>query len=190
MLVNLRSTRMGFKMTKNKKQESVPEESPEQTIEEQEITLETQVVSLTEQLQRAQAELINYRKRIEQQQRDMIQFAGERTIKKFLPVLDNFDMALKHTSNPEEFVVGVQMIAKQFRDALTDEGISSPDLVGQKFDSSIAEAIEIVADETKEHNTVAQEITKAYVLKNKVLRHAKVVVVNNNSEEKTDEKSE
>ncbi len=148
--------------------------------------LQKQIAELTDLLQRTRAEFANYQKRMEDQQKIQEKFRAEQIIQKFIPIYDNFTLAMSHTDNPQECVAGVQMIRQQFWDVLANEGIKKLDLNGKLFDPRIAEAIQITTDETKEDNIIVKEITKAYLLHDKVIRHAKVVVNKKNRESEPD----
>jgi len=96
-------------------------------------------------------------------------------IKKFLPIIENFDLSLKNTDNHDELVKGIELIYGQFLDILKEEGVKKIETVGKLFDPNLHQAL--MAEESKEKsNTVIEEFQPGYVIKERVLRHAKVKV--------------
>ncbi|MFT4313430.1 MAG: nucleotide exchange factor GrpE [Candidatus Woesearchaeota archaeon] len=153
--------------------ETQPQEEHTQTEESE---LQNQIAELTDMLKRTQAEFANYQKRMESQNQEQAKFRSQMVLQKFIPIFDNFSLAMMHTENKDECIAGVQMIKQQFWDVLESEGVERPDLVGKPFDPSVAEAIQTTHDITKEDDVVVKEVVKAYTLHGKVIRHAKVVV--------------
>jgi molecular chaperone GrpE len=120
------------------------------------------------------------RKRMQKEKQEMIGFAIENTICEFLPLLDNFENALKFAQAGSEelkgWASGFQMILSQFRDIVHNHGIVAFHSEGNLFDPDCHEAMEIV--ETKEYpdNTIIEEYAKGYKSSNRIIRPAKVKV--------------
>jgi molecular chaperone GrpE len=103
--------------------------------------LEAQIAELTETLKRVQAEFINYKNRTEKETRQLIEYANGDFIRKILPVLDSFELALKSTSEPEKFRKGIEMVYAQLLDVLRQEGLMPIDSQGKKFDPYLHEVL-------------------------------------------------
>ncbi len=129
---------------------------------------------------RTLAEMENLRKRLQKEKLETISYVVENTISEFLPVLDNFENALKFASSSSEEVKkwasGFQMIITQFRDVLYSHGIVTFHSEGNHFDPNFHEAMEIV--ETNQHSdgTILEEFSKGYKSESRVIRPAKVKV--------------
>jgi molecular chaperone GrpE len=129
---------------------------------------------LTESLQRLQAEFENYKKRTELNNAEYRKCAIHDFIKKLLPVIDNFELALQHKKNKEEFLKGVELIYSELYSILEDEGLEKIDALNKKFDPYFHEAL--LSEKSDKPNVVLEELQKGYKLKDKVLRHTKVKV--------------
>ncbi|HEA47011.1 MAG TPA: nucleotide exchange factor GrpE [bacterium] len=130
-------------------------------------------------LQRLAADFENYRKRVEREREDFIKFSKEDLIYEFLPILDNFEMALHHVKNatePKKIIEGIELIERQFHNILKKEGLEVIETKGKKFDPHIHEAI--IHEETDKHleEFIVEELRKGYTLGDKVVRPAQVKV--------------
>lgn len=132
------------------------------------------IAELTELAQRVQADFENYIKRAEQEQKNFIVNANKDIIKRLLPVLDSFELALKNTQNPEEFKKGVELMHAQLFSVLGNEGLKHIEAKGQKFDPHKHEAF--LQEEAEEEGVVLEELQKGYLLNDSVLRHSKVKI--------------
>jgi len=132
------------------------------------------ICELTDTLQRLQAEFENYKKYVEKKNSDFVKYAKADVIDKMLPIMDSFEMALKHTENKEEFIKGVEMIFSEIFTMLEKEGLKRIDIDG-KFDPNYHEVL-MKVDSDKEEDTILEELQKGYMLENKVLRYTKVKV--------------
>ncbi len=126
-------------------------------------------------LQRTQAEFENYRKRVDRDKQAFCEASNKDLILKILPILDNFDLALKNIKEKNQFVEGMELIYSQLLSILENEGIRQIETVGKKFDPYLHEALMQERSE-EEENTVIEEFQKGYYLKDKVIRHSKVKV--------------
>ncbi|MBW2999723.1 nucleotide exchange factor GrpE, partial [Candidatus Woesearchaeota archaeon] len=132
------------------------------------------IAELTETLQRVQAEFENYKKRIEKESIEFKQFAAKEVVEKLLPILDNFELALKNTKENEQFLKGMELIYSQFFSTLENLGLKRINCNG-KFDPHLHEAL-MSEQSDKEPGTILEEFQKGYTLNNKVIRHSKVKV--------------
>ncbi len=143
--------------------------------------------ALLDRLARLQAEFDNARKRAVREQQDFREFAAADVIKNFLPILDSFERALKaggdsnsnSNSNSNEFRNGIELIYRQFQDALQKIGVQPIVSVGQPFDPRVHEAVEMVdTSEVPDHH-VLDELQRGYKYKERLLRPAMVRVARN-----------
>ena len=149
--------------------------------------LQSQVDALTrdkaalyDQLLRRAAEFENFRRRIERERSDAYQRARVEVLVEFLPVVDNFERALSSLENSggdaEALRHGVELIHKQFKDALTKFGLEPVQAIGQTFDPHLHEAVTIEPTDKHKENTVIEEFQRGYKIGDKLLRPAKVKV--------------
>ncbi len=136
-------------------------------------TLQEQVLELTDTLKHVQADFENYKKRTERDQEAFVAYASENTVKKFIPILDHLELALAHANHEDEFCKGVHMIFHSMMKVLEDLGVTTIDTTGS-FDPRLHQAIS--TEEGKEKNVIVKEVQKGYMIKDKVLRPAKVIV--------------
>lgn len=137
-------------------------------------------VALYDQLLRRAAEFENYRRRIERERADAYQRARVEVLLEFLPVVDNFERALSSLEDSggdaEALRHGVELIHKQFKDALTKFGLEPVHAIGQTFDPHLHEAVTIEATDKHKENTVIEEFQRGYKIGDRLLRPAKVKV--------------
>ena len=137
--------------------------------------------ALLDRLARLQAEFDNARKRAVREQQEFREFAAADVIKNFLPILDSFERALKAggDSNSNDFRNGIELIYRQFQDALQKIGVQPIVSVGQPFDPRVHEAVEMVdTTEVPDHH-VLDELQRGYKYKERLLRPAMVRVARN-----------
>ena len=130
-----------------------------------------------DRLLRLQAEFENYRKRVNKERNEFIQYAIEDLIYDLLPVIDNFERAIESArrhDNSKALLEGVEMIYKQVQDILVKRGLERIETIGKKFDPREHEAVMQVESEEHPDNTVIEESLAGYKLKNKVIRPAMV----------------
>jgi molecular chaperone GrpE len=135
---------------------------------------------LLDRMARLQAEFDNARKRAAREQQEYKDFALADAIKNLLPILDSLDRALQMPGQKQEdFRAGVELIRKQFQDALEKLGLRPIPAKGEPFDPRLHEAIEMVdSDEVKDHH-VLEELQRGYKLKDRLLRPSMVRVARN-----------
>lgn len=125
---------------------------------------------------RAVADFDNFRKRSEREKADFFKYAVASVLKDILPVLDNFDRALDHAAEGDEFHKGVLLIYKQLFDVLQKNGLKTIDETGVHFDPNIHEAVIREEDDSLPNHTVAAVLQKGYFLHDRLLRPALVKV--------------
>src|SRR3990167_5751988 len=131
------------------------------------------VKDLTEALQRERADADNIRRRHAEQIGSLKDMVKANVVHELLPVIDNFDRALKHVPKElanNDYVKGVQGVVKQFEKTLADMGVVRIKTVGEVFDPHLHEAIGVEGDEG--HEIVSEELQPGYKLGDEVIRHA------------------
>jgi molecular chaperone GrpE len=134
---------------------------------------------LIDRLARLQAEFENARKRAEKEKADFKDFALGSVVEQFLPVVDNFELALKSTGSPEQLRAGVALIVKQMEEILRGLQVQPVATVGEEFDPRHHEAMGSVERDDLPDQHVAEEVRRGYRLREKLLRPALVRVVSN-----------
>jgi molecular chaperone GrpE len=126
---------------------------------------------------RLQAEFENYRKRSEKQQQEYREYALADAMKTLLPILDSLDRALNtKAASLEDFHSGIELIDKQFHDALAKLGVQPVPAQGETFDPNLHQAIQMVDTDEVQDNHVIDELQRGYKLKDRLLRPAMVRV--------------
>ncbi len=138
--------------------------------------------ALLDRLARLQAEFDNARKRAARDQQEFREFAAADAIRNILPILDSFERALKAPgAESGDFRSGIELIYRQFLDALQKLGVQPIASVGQRFDPRVHEAIEMVDTTEAEDHQVLEELQRGYKYKDRLLRPAMVRVARNTS---------
>jgi molecular chaperone GrpE len=140
--------------------------------------LQQQIADLTDALQRERADVINVRRQHEDQLANLKDLLKANVVRDLLPVIDNFERALKHVPKDLEsndYVKGVQGIVKQFEDTLTQMGVQRIKTVGEVFDPVVHEAVSM-EDGDGVIEIVCEELQSGYQLGEQVIRHAMVKV--------------
>ena len=132
--------------------------------------------SLRDRYMRTLADFENFRKRSEREKTDFFRYALAGTIKDLLPILDNFDRALEHASEGDEFHKGVSLIYKQLFDMLQKHGLKPIEESGVRFDPYLHEAVVREEDPSVPSHTVVGILQKGYFLDDRLLRPALVKV--------------
>jgi molecular chaperone GrpE len=134
---------------------------------------------------RALAELENYRKRVEEERLQIAQYTKEDLICEFLPILDNFEMALYHVQNttePEKITEGIKLVERQVHNILKNKGLKAIEAKGKKFDPHIHEAIIQEENDKYPEGFIIEELRKGYTLGGKVIRPSQVKVTKKKKE--------
>ena len=169
-------------------EEENTKDSDEVIVEEAEITneeapadenqAEAKAAEYLDRWQRLMAEFDNYRKRSEKEKSDSYDYAVSNTVAEILPVIDNFERALKVESEDKAFYAGVEMIYKQMMGLLEKLHVAPIDAAGKEFYPNLHNAVMHIDDENLGENIVAEELQKGYLYKEKVIRHSLVKVAN------------
>ena len=128
---------------------------------------------------RRTAEFENYRRRVEREKSEFLQYASSEAITALLPVLDDFERALKQESGDKEYVRGMEMIYNRLLETLKKLGLEPISSLGQSFDPYLHQAVDRVETADAEDHTVVQEYQRGYNFKGRLLRPAMVQVAVN-----------
>lgn len=173
---------------------------PEQKIEElreRVDELEEERDELNDQMLRKAAEFENYRRRMDREKKRRHQSGMLEVVEPILEVLDDFERSidaaeeLQETQDPESAYEslkgGVEMVFRKFRDTLETLGVEPIDAEGNPFDEELHDAMMRQPSDEAEPGTVLQEVRKGYQMGDRVIRHSRVVVAAEPSEEETAE---
>jgi molecular chaperone GrpE len=162
-------------------EESGPQRGSEPSGAENEIArLRAERETLIDRLARLQAEFDNARKRASREQQEFRDYALVDSIKQLLPILDSFERALQSEHpDKDEFRNGVELIYKQFQDALGKLGLRSIPATGEIFDPHLHQAIQMVDTDDAEDHQILDELQRGYKLKDRLLRPSMVKVARN-----------
>ncbi len=145
---------------------------------EEVMVLEQQIADLTDALQRERADSINIRRRHEEQIASLKTLVKSQVVSELLPVVDNFERALKHVPKELEgndYIKGVGGVVKQFEKVMADMGVKKIKTVGEVFDPRLHEAVG-VEDGEGDQEVVSEELQAGYTIGDDVIRHAMVKV--------------
>jgi len=149
------------------------------TLEEENSHLKQRIAELENRVIRLNAELLNMRKRYDREMERILIYSNEKLIEKILPLVDDLDRALQAADETKDFIGfrnGVEIIYKKLLKILEEEGVKPIKAVGMKFDYNLHEAVMTQKQEGVEPGVILQEIQKGFMYKDKVIRHAKVIV--------------
>ena len=149
--------------------------------EETYLLLNKKIEELSDALLRSQAELLNYKKRKDDETARILKYAEKDILEGFLPILDNFERAISMDDNnfgdeTSKFLEGFRMVYKQTKTLLEKFEVTEIDCLGKEFDPSNQQAVVVEKDETKESGVVLEVLQKGYMYKDRVLRIAMVKV--------------
>ncbi len=140
---------------------------------------EEEIKQFKDKYLRALADLENYRKRMEKEFDSFRQYAYVEFLRKILPVLESFERAKDGAivdNDNSSYTEGVEMIYRQLKDTLKSMGLDEFASLGEVFDPARHDAVGTVVDDEKPENTVIEEVSKGYVVKERVIKPAKVLV--------------
>ncbi|MFA8449467.1 MAG: nucleotide exchange factor GrpE [Bacteroidales bacterium] len=167
----------------NQEQEILNEEKNKEKVKETEgeadpiQDLENKNKEISDKYLRLYSEFDNFRKRTLKEKADLSKYASEKIVKAILPVIDDFERALKSVEENSTEKEGITLIFNKLGGILDKEGLKPIESIGKDFDTDFHEAItQIPAPEKKQKGKVIDEIEKGYELNGKVIRFAKVVV--------------
>ncbi|MFA4998823.1 MAG: nucleotide exchange factor GrpE [Candidatus Paceibacterota bacterium] len=130
--------------------------------------------------QRSRADLLNYKKEEMERIGGLINYAMEEIVLRFLPILDNFEVAegkIPDNLKKDENVKGLMQIKNQLQDFLKSQGLEEVKSLGEKFDPNLHEVAEEIEEKGKESGIIVEEIQKGYKIGGRLLRPAKVKVI-------------
>lgn len=138
--------------------------------------------ALLDRLARLQAEFDNARKREARERSELRDYSIAHSIEAFLPVLDNFQLALTSTGSADQLRTGVELIVKQMEEALRSLSIQPVETVGTPFNPHVHEALEMVEREDVPDQQVIEEVRRGYRIKDRLMRPALVRVASNSKQ--------
>lgn len=148
------------------------------------LNLEKENTELKDRLLRRVAEFDNFKRRTENEQMNLLKYSAESFILKVLPIYDDFERSLSHikeTDNIESIKEGLQLVLNKFSKILEEQGVKKIDSIGQPFDVNYHEALMQRTVQNAAPHTVIDEVESGYIYKDKVIRHSKVIVSDDNS---------
>jgi molecular chaperone GrpE len=159
----------------------VESESPAQSenLEEKVALLEKEINQYKELALRKAAEFENYKRRTENDQLNLLKYAAESLIIKLLPTIDDLERSLEHMTEEtdvQKIKEGVQLIYNKLVKTLDDQGVKKMESIGKPFNVEFHEALMQRADDSVPPHTVIDELETGYLYKDRVIRHAKVIV--------------
>jgi molecular chaperone GrpE len=131
---------------------------------------------LTDRLLRRQAEFDNYRKRVEKERADLLDYSTGETVRSLLPVLDDFDRAIKMETADKVYSKGMELIRQRLSEHLAKLGLEPMEALGQAFDHNLHHAIQKEETDAEPEDTVLEEFQRGYNFRGRLLRPAMVKV--------------
>jgi molecular chaperone GrpE len=139
--------------------------------------LQTEIAELQDRLLRRQAEFENYRRRVERDRSDFLQYAGMEVVREILPILDDFERAVKVESADAGYRKGVELIYQRLEETLKKIGLEPIESsTGGEFDPNLHQAVVRFETEEAPDHTILEEFQRGYNFKGKLLRPAMVKV--------------
>lgn len=138
--------------------------------------LAVEKTELHDRLLRAQAEFQNLRKRTERERLELFEYASMEAVRVLLPVLDDFERAMKTESSDREYSAGIDLIYNRFFETLKKLGLEPLDSAGKPFDPQLHHAVDMVETDQAPDHTVLEEFQRGYNFKGRLLRPAMVKV--------------
>ncbi len=137
---------------------------------------EAEKAELNERVLRTQAEFQNFRRRVEKERLELSEYASMEAVRTLLPILDDFERALKVEHGGNEYAKGIELIHQRFGAALQKLGLEPIVSEGQIFDPNLHHAVEMAETEDAPDQTVLAEYQRGYNFKGRLLRAAMVKV--------------
>ena len=141
--------------------------------------LKTELIEINDKYLRIVAEFTNYKKRSEREFVNLIENANKRLFLELLPIIDDFERSLNSDSKKKGYKSlkeGAELIYQKLVSVLKKQGLEPLDSIDTPFDPEFHEALMQMENKDKDSNIVLEEILKGYRLKDKVIRHSKVIV--------------
>ena len=156
--------------------EEAPAVDPPTSAPDRVAELEAEKAELQDRILRRQAEFENFRRRTDRERSEFLQYAGMEIVRDILPVVDDFERALKVQGGGENYRKGVELIYQRLFDSLKKVGLEPVDAAGQIFDPNVHQAVDRVETKEVEDQTILEEYQRGYNFKGKLLRPAMVKV--------------
>ena len=131
---------------------------------------------LLDRLLRRQAEFDNFRRRAEREKSDVMEYANAESVRAVLPIVDDFERALKTHTNDKVYARGMELIYQRLLDSLKKLGLEPITAKGQKFDPHVHQAVDMVETHEVEEQTILDEYQPGYNFHGRLLRPAMVKV--------------
>ncbi len=138
--------------------------------------LDAEKAELLDRLLRRTADFENFRRRVERERTEIVEFAGGEIVRQLLPILDDFERALKAESADREYAKGMELIYQGLLEALKRSGLEPVPCEGQRFDPHVHHAVETAASAEVEDQTILEEKCRGYNFRGRMLRPALVKV--------------
>lgn len=154
------------------------EENTLETEESKIPELESQIQELKDTLLRKAAEFENYKRRTENDQLNLLKYSAESFILKVLPVYDDLQRSVNHIEhdNNESLKEGLKLVFDKFTKILDEQGVKKIETEGKEFDVDYHEALMQQPTNDVPDHTIINEVEPGYIYKDKVIKHAKVIV--------------
>ncbi|MGB6222909.1 nucleotide exchange factor GrpE [Haloferula sp.] len=151
--------------------------------------LEAEVLKWKELAMRTAADQENYRKRAAREREEAVRYANQSLLEDLLPILDNFEMGMQAAAQDKSSMiyVGMDMVRKQLAEFLSNCGASVIESEGKPFDPNVHEAVSQEVAEGVEDGTIIRVMRRGYMLRDRLLRPATVVVAQSADESDTEE---
>jgi molecular chaperone GrpE len=166
----------------SEEEKPVTDTNNENTSVTEEEKLKKQVAELNDKYLRLYSEFDNFRKRTMKEKSELIKTASEDVLKSVLPVIDDFERAIKANetvTDASPIKEGITLIYNKLKNSTQLKGLTAFESIGQDFNADTMEAItHIPATDENQKGKVVDEVEKGYKLGDKVIRYAKVVVAN------------
>lgn len=162
---------------KNENNSEINEQSDDLSVENEK--LKQEIVELKDSLLRRLAEFENYKKRTEVYQSELLKYAAHGFILEILQVYDDFERSLAHVEGAKDITAiksGMKLVFDKFTKTLNNQGVTKMETKGKEFDVNLHDALLQQATNEVEPDTVLSEVEAGYLYKDKVIKHAKVIV--------------
>jgi len=150
--------------------------SPLESVTAERDKLAAENAELQDRLLRSRAEFQNARMRADRERGEYLQFAAMDLVKQLLPMLDDFERAMRVETSDREYAKGIELIYQRLYDTLKKAGLEPIDTAGKAFDPNMHQAIERVETDDEEDQAILGEFQRGYQFKGKLLRPAMVKV--------------
>jgi len=169
----------GAKGKASPKEKKAGKKKEVELLKEQIAALEEEKNEIRDSALRATAEAENFKKRLTREKEDFVKYSNEKVIKELLPVIDNLERAVDHAKEAGEsggLLEGVEMTLDLFKKSLANLGVTQVSSLGETFNPERHEAVQQIESANHEPNIVVSEFQKGYMLNERLIRPAMVVV--------------